>query len=384
MKILVIPPTDWVKAPVPNRLNFICDILADTHEVFVLNYQYKKFRDFPSLPTRCAVVNSGRCISNDLSLQFILNAPFHLLSIRRAVKENAIDVILSANIIPSFAASLMSTPIVFDYHDHLEESASIYYWNSPLRQFVQTVVRIITRYNLRHADDIVTVTEEFREYLAGLGLAKVHVIPNGVNSDVLRPVPMEQAKRRLGLDGTVLGYVGTLEYWVDLETVIEALPELDATLLVVGPDNLTEYGSMIKELAEERGVTERLRFSDVVPYADLGQYISAMDLCLNPLKLMKKNDMTIGGKVFNYLACGKPVLSSRMAALEHFFGDALFYYDDTESFLRQVRLIEGSEIDGPKYRAIAVRNDWHDLADQFRAVLSHNVKEKRSVIEHCQ
>lgn len=378
MKILVIPSTDWVKAPVPNRLNFICDLIADSHEVFVLNYRFNKFRDFDAMPTRCRLVNSGRFRFNDLSLQYVLSAPFHLLSIRKLAKENGIDIILSANIIPSFAANLVSVPIVFDYHDHLEESASIYYWNSPLKQIVQKSVQIITQYNLRHADAVITVTEEFKEYLTDLGLVNIHVIPNGVSSDVLTPMPMEQAKRRLGLDGTVLGYVGSLEYWVDLETVIEALPELNATLLVVGPNNVTEYGSMIKKLAEERGVTDRLRFSDVVPYADLGHYISAMDVCLNPLKRMKKNDMTIGGKVFDYLSCGKPVLSSRMRALEHFFGDALFYYDDTESFLRQVRLIEQSEINGPKYRSIAVKSDWHDLAHQFQRILYDNVKKAAS------
>ena len=58
----------------------------------------------------------------------------------------------------------------------------------------------------------------------------------------MRHFPMEQAKKSLGLKGTVLGYVGSLEHWVDLETVVSALPHLDATLLVVGPGLFTDYG----------------------------------------------------------------------------------------------------------------------------------------------
>jgi glycosyltransferase involved in cell wall biosynthesis len=377
MKILVIPSTDWVKAPVPNRLNFICDIIAGTDEVFVLNYGFNKFRRFREMPTRCTLINGRIVPFNDLSLCYVLGFPFHLLRIRNLVKKHSIDVIVSANIIPSFAASFMPVPVVFDYQDHLEESASIYYWNSPLKPFVQQLARIITRYNLRHARAIITVTEEFRDYLTALGLKNIHVIPNGVSSDLLKPVPMDQARHRLGLNGTVLGYVGTLEYWVDLETVIEALPELDATLLIVGPDNVTQYGSLIKKLAEERGVTDKLVFSDVVPYADLGQYISAMDVCLNPLKRMKKNDMTLGGKIFNYLSCGKPVLSSRMTALEHFFGDALFYYDDKESFLREVRRIERSQINSTRYRDIALQYDWQALAYQYQQKLSAMKRRER-------
>lgn len=375
MRILVIPPTDWVRAPVPNRLNFICDLLADSHEVVALEYGLGRFDGSGPMPTRCRLAPGGGFRCNDLLLQYVLSAPFHLLGIRRLVRENAIDVILSANILPSFAATFARVPVVFDYHDHLEESAAAYYWNSPLKRLVQASVRVVTRYNLRHAAAVVTVSEEFGEYLAGLGLAKIHVIPNGVSSDVLTPMPADRAKERLGLEGTVLGYVGTLAHWVDLETVIEALSELDATLLVVGPDRVTDYGSTIRELAKERGVLDRLRFAGAVPYADLGRYISAMDVCLNPLKRMKKNELTIGGKVFDYLSCGRPVLSSRMAALEHFFGDALFYYDDAGSFLHQVRLIEGSETPGAIYRRIAENNDWHGLAREFETVLQGTARE---------
>ncbi len=358
MKILVIPPTDWVKAPVPNRLNFLFDHLAGTHDVFVLHYQLNKFRNIPEMATRCPLIPTGKFRFNSLSLTYLLNAPFYFLTIRNLVRQHSIDCIVSANIVPSVAAAFMRVPVVFDYHDHLEESAAIYYWNSPLKAFVQNVVHIITRYNLRHADTVVTVSEEFREYLTSQGLADIHVIPNGVSSDLLKAVPAEEAKNRLGLDGFVLGYVGSLEYWVDLETVIEVLPDLDCTLLLVGPDNVTKYASMIRRLAAERGVEDTLVFSDTVPYADLGLYISAMDVCLNPLKHMKKNDLTIGGKIFNYLSCQKPVLSSRMTALEHFFGDTLFYYDDAESLLRQVRIIAGSEINRRNYRHIAETNDW--------------------------
>ena len=174
-----------------------------------------------------------------------------------------------------------------------------------------------------------------------LGVKDITVIPNGVDTKVLMPMPMAEAKNSLGLTGVVLGYVGSLEHWVDLETVVQAMPSLDATLLVVGPGLFTDYGSTIKKMAEDLGVADRVIFTGAVKYAELSRYISAMDIGLNPLKMMKKNEYAAGGKVFNYLACGRPVLSSRMIALERLLGDEIYYYDDVESFIAQVEIDAG-------------------------------------------
>jgi hypothetical protein len=57
-------------------------------------------------------------------------------------------------------------------------------------------------------------------------------------------------------------------------------------------------------LAERCGVADKMKFVGAVRYSELGRYISAMDIGLNPLKNMLKNQETVGGKVFNYLSCG--------------------------------------------------------------------------------
>ncbi len=374
MKILVIPTTDWIRHPVPNRLNFIFDILAEEHEVYVLHFRLKRFRDLSPRETKCRLVDAGGIESDDPSSYYLANSLPHFLKIRDTVKRYGIEVILSANIMPSFAANLSGAPVVFDYLDHLEESASVYYPGSAFGEMVKTGVRFITRYNLRHARSVITVTEELAQFLRDLGVKDITVIPNGVDTHVLKPMPMDPAKRALGLKGPVIGYVGSLEHWVDLETVVQALPNLEATLLVVGPGLFTDYGSLIKELAKNLDVADRVVFTGAVPYADLSRYISAMDIGLNPLKMMKKNEYAAGGKVFNYLACGRPVLSSRMVSLERLLGDKIYYYDDVESFLLQSKKIIASEIDSEKNRSIAEQYDWKKIAEVYGRVLQRASK----------
>lgn len=369
MKILVIPTTDWIRHPVPNRLNFIFDNLAEEHDVYVLHFGLKRFRNLEARMTKCRLIDASWIAVADPALYYLLNFPYHLWKVRKVAKSLDIDVILSTNILPSFAANFAGKPVVFDYLDHLEESASIYYPGSALGEIVKQVVSRITRYNLRIARSVITVTQELSEFLQELGVKDITVIPNGVDTRVLKPMQMEEAKNSLGLHGVVLGYVGSLEHWVDLETVVQAMPDLDATLLVVGPGLFTDYGSTIKKMAEDLGVADRVIFTGAVKYTELSWYISAMDIGLNPLKMMKKNEYAAGGKVFNYLACGRPVLSSRMIALERLLGDEIFYYDDVESFIAQTGTILGSRLDEQRYRSLAEKYDWRAISQIYGKVL---------------
>jgi len=201
-------------------------------------------------------------------------------------------------------------PVVFDYLDHLEESASIYYPGSALGEIVKQTVSHFTKYNLRHARSVITVTKELSEFLQDVGL-RHNCDSQRCGYEVAEAMPMQEAKNSLALKGTVLGYVGSLEHWVDLETVVQALPSLDVTLLVVGPGLFTDYGSMIKKMQkildgkEGRlyGCREVLRALQVYQCHGYRAQSPEDD---------EEERVCSRCKVFNYLACGRPVLSSRM------------------------------------------------------------------------
>jgi glycosyltransferase involved in cell wall biosynthesis len=371
MNILVIPTTDWTKHPVPNRLNFIFDIMAEKHNVHVINFKLKKFKDQKPRTTKCKLHDVTAINVNDPSAYYIVNSVYHMFKIRNILKKEKIDVVVSANILPAFLVNLVKgkTPIVFDYLDHYEESAATYYPDSFFGRIVKYGVRQIIHYNLKNADVLITVTTELRDFLQHLSEKSIHVIPNGVDTSVFEIIPREYAKKELGLDGTIIGYVGSLEYWIDLETAIKTLPKLDAKLLIIGPGLFTDYGETIKSLASELGVLDRMIFKGRVEYSELYRYISAMDIGLNPLKHVMKNEVAVGGKIFNYLACGVPVLSSRMRAVENVLGNDLYYYDDEVSFIESVQNILAAEIDRQKYIDIAEAFDWRNIATMYENVI---------------
>jgi glycosyltransferase involved in cell wall biosynthesis len=296
------------------------------------------------------------------------------------VQQNGIELIVSANILPSFMASVFSKiPIVYDYSDYLEESASIYYSNSVLKILLQSTTRTLTNFNLNSAICVTTVTHLFKKYLKSIGVKNIHIIPNGVAIDLLKPIHAERAKNLLNIEGTVIGYVGSLEYWLDLETVLYALAVLmkktnefrDLKLLLVGVSLYTDYSRYLKRIASELGIANKIIFTGAVEYQKLALYISAMDVCINPRKPILLNKLTIGGKVFDYLACGKPVLSSNTPALAQLFTekDGVFCYNSKSELIKMLQKVLKCNHDAHQYRAVASKYDWNIIASKFENVL---------------
>ncbi len=158
----------------------------------------------------------------------------------------------------------------------------------------------------------------------------VVVIPSAVNVITFRPVPLEEARARvgLGLDEFVVVYVGRLLPRKDIRNVVRALALLagqtdqPVTLLVVGgetpePDPVAtpEIGEL-RRLAAELGVLDRVRFVGMRQQDVLRYYYSAGDVAvttpwyepfgLTPLEAM---------------ACGRPVVGAAVGGIAYTIKD---------------------------------------------------------------
>lgn len=362
----MIPTTDWLRHPVPNRLNHIFDRIGREHEIFVAGFYFKKFDGNRMRPCRYGTYPFDWIRPRDISLHYILNAPFVWLKMRKLARDKKIDLIVSANIIPSFFANFMGVPVVMDYLDHFEESGSIYYGKSWIGRVAQRVIRMITRYNLHHASRVVTVTEELKNYLESVGVTcPITVIPNGVDTKTFYPLRYDVPYS----DKKILGYVGSIEEWIDLDLVISCLKELDMDLMIVGSSLHTDYHRHLIRTACIYHVEDHLLFMGAYDYNELKSIISYMDIGLNPLRPMLKNDYSAGGKVFNYLACGVPVVSTPVISLQKIVPYGIWYYNSREEFMEQVRTLLHDKPEKSDLVDAAKPFDWDLLARKYQDVL---------------
>ncbi len=371
MKILVIPTTDWTGHPVPNRLNFIFDRLARRHRVDVCH-----FRLFPEelRQTRCNLIPMDSAWTPDVRSYYLRRFIDHGRKISRISDDY--DIILSANILPGLAAGLQRCRTVVDYMDLFPESAASYF-SAPMKNIVKRTVSLVCDINLQRATGVITTTSLFHEYLKSKTSTPVEVIPNGLDTDVMRPVDSEYISERHELGHPVLGYVGSLESWIDLEFIIDIFPMIlkkypRASIIVVGPGLHTGYAETLKAKVKDLGLEKRVVFTGRIPYEELAPYISAMDVGLNPRKPWDMNKLTMGGKVLSYLACGVPVLSSNMPVIEEGFGDGrgVFTYGDVHDFMKGLEWALSTTVDPSTVKSY----DWDIIAGRYEGALKRFLK----------
>jgi glycosyltransferase involved in cell wall biosynthesis len=214
--------------------------------------------------------------------------------------------------VPGIAAKrLLRVPLVFEVRDLWPESAVT---TGVLRErgwFTRMLFRLEAA-AYREADRINVLTPAFRENILARGLAdpgKIVFIPNGADLDTFSPGPRDNGVRRDRGWGNrfVALYAGAHGKANHLGQLIDAAERLlgeDVLLVTVGD------GPERQSLAEEarRRDLDNIQFLGPVPKERMADFVRAADVGLAVLKKVDTFKTVYPNKVFDYMACERPVL----------------------------------------------------------------------------
>jgi glycosyltransferase involved in cell wall biosynthesis len=173
---------------------------------------------------------------------------------------------------------------------------------------------------LHLSDAMICPSRVTRDYLASLGLDRktVTVIPNGVSPSDFSPSPLPCREGRT----PVMLYIGTLADWQGLDILIKALPIIlekqNMQLKIVGRGRSRQRKMLAKQV-RKLGLEEHVNVQPPVPHHEVPALITEADICIAPLGLNDRN-VTQGAcpiKVLEYMAAGRPLLSSNMPIVMH-------------------------------------------------------------------
>jgi glycosyltransferase involved in cell wall biosynthesis len=183
--------------------------------------------------------------------------------------------------------------------------------------------RELERTVLRSADHVIAVSSVLKRWLvkAGVPDERVTVLANAVDPRRFEPrrVERESVRSRLGLaDQPVVGFLGTLKPWHDVDTLVRTIALLGHRtgrphLLVVGDGPERER---LEELARSQGTEEAITFTGQVPYADVPAYVGAFDVAVLPYGRAPSVYFS-PLKLFEYLAAARPVVATDVGDIGH-------------------------------------------------------------------
>lgn len=306
-----------------------------------------------------------------------LQEAFSITSFGKLLNKEDYDVHFNYNTLISgyFVAKKMKSVgvnTVYDVADNLPEMIR----TSPqipivVRPIGGVVGNMMFRKNIQIARKVVVVTG-FLEKLCNIPQNKSELVPNGVDTELFKNYPSNQLREELGIDQSfVIGYVGVLREWVDLEPVFAAVKKLnnkDIKILIVGEEGLFKENV---NLVKKYGIEDKVLFTGTVPYVEVPRYISCMDACLIPFSKNKVTEDPCPLKLFEYMACEKPVISTVFISAVQ---NKILYASNAEEYKNRIVELYNNE-DMRKKLGAAGRNfvkenyDWSKIALSLEKIL---------------
>ena len=398
MKILLVPSTDWT-SPLVFRHRMLAKFWSDSgHEVHVLHINLNDGK--ASSSTEPAIVlhrveglhktNDG--LQNEL-LHYAANGRTYWTATKRILRSNNIDVIVSANLLPSLWVSLLASregiPVVYDTVDYYPDFVYRYNLGEGLSKLVRVCATDIMVANLRMATALVTPSASLASYLGKTFKPAVdgkpfHVVSNGVDLSLFDPHRYESEQNvKSGAKVLNLLYVGSLEFWLDTRFIVGVASELRKAgyrplVTVAGTEPSYYQGRVREQLSREARAAglpaDSIGLKGHIPYASIPETISRTDACLLPFR----SDLLVSQfacplKLFEYLAMGKPILSTDLGEVKRIAGTTItatdYAAEGARELLGQIESASRSSSEAHLSRNLAAKHDWAQLARDFIGLL---------------
>ncbi len=195
-------------------------------------------------------------------------------------------------------------------------------------QLFSTLVRGAERVAALSSNLIISVTPQIASYLVTrfhVSPSKVEIVGNGVDPEKFLPIRdpalLNDWRKRLGIEekDRVIGFVGNLAPWQGIDILIESALRLLIRMerlkfLIVG-DGVMKPRLLTR--VTEQGFGQAFIFTGMMSYETVPLLINVADICVAPFIAQRNKETGVSPlKVFEYLACGKPVIASRIEGLE--------------------------------------------------------------------
>ena len=256
----------------------------------------------------------------------------------------------------------------------------------PLRGLWKRVrlFRFIEGAAYRQAAHIFTVTQGLKKYLTGkygMPARQVTVVENGINTDIMRPLNVTRTGNELRI-----GFIGHLTPWEGMTYAVEAMQAVaaklpNAKLIIAGNgEQLPELQRMVRD----SGLQKNVEFLGRIDHGEVPAFLNSCDVCL-AYYTRERAGMNSPFKVYEYLACGRPVIVSDMAGLsDHFNGVVVSAQPENAQDLaaKIIALLQDEprrrELEQKALSYIEGGHSWHAVAATINAKIGSVIRLKQA------
>ena len=270
----------------------------------------------------------------------------------------------------------MGAKVILDIHDILPELYAGKFDSKAESPLFRALLHV-ERLSCRRADHVIVANDLWRERLVARAVAgeKCTTILNYPDFRVFATAATDPS----GRNGTFrILYPGSLNRHQGVDLAIEALALVadrmpDAELHIYG-EGPARPG--LARLAEERGLTGRVKLMAPVPIAEVPALLAQANIGVVPKRADGFGNEAFSTKILEFMACGVPVIVSRTRVDTRYFTDAVvrfFAPGDPADLARVMLEVYGQRGNHEEWvrtaREFALRNSWDERVVEYLAVV---------------
>jgi glycosyltransferase involved in cell wall biosynthesis len=254
-----------------------------------------------------------------------------------------------------------------------DERAIVYDCMDELSQFRFAPTALVDRERLLLASADIVFTGGYRLWQSKQRLHDdVHFVGCGVDVEHFsraRCLDLAVPESIASLRRPVMGYYGVIDERIDyglLNRLAAAFPEV--ALVMVGP--------VVKVDPRELPRTHNIHWLGQRSYDELPAHVKGFDVCLMPFALNEATEYINPTKTLEYMAAGKPIVSTAISDVKHHFAPVVEIGDSAEAFIAAV----GRALEAPDAERIAEgldlarRNTWDSVVSRMARLVSEAVR----------
>jgi glycosyltransferase involved in cell wall biosynthesis len=173
---------------------------------------------------------------------------------------------------------------------------------------------------LPEADKVITIIEEARDRVIGLGIepGKICMVSNTINFENLSITVKKKEP-----DAFTIFYGGAINRHRGLQIVLKAIKicvekNIEARLWIVGDGS---YRKGLEELSETLNIKSHMHFFGHKPFHEMLEILDESDVAIIPHLRTDNNDASSPNKLYQYMYLNKPIVSSDCTSLKRIINE---------------------------------------------------------------
>jgi len=373
----------------PQRYHFLLHYLSKKHNITILSVNAWWLPELNDDVVQQCLENIDYFYFSSSKISFYFQELFilhNLKEINKLINLSSFDVHINFHsfIAGNIIQKKMQYPYVFDFCDDMVDYISI----SPqipylLKPIAKKCLNFLIQKTIKMSD-ITTYTNLSLKEKYNIPSSKSCLVPNGIEFIRFSNVNQNNSlDNRVSSKDFVIGFVGYLGNWIKLEPIIKVIKQLENTiplkLIIVGDGPILNN---LKNLAKKYQIVDNVIFTGNIPYDQIPYYISIMDVCLIPFEDSPLSQNAFPIKLIEYMASGKPVISTPLIGVKNAVDDLIFYASD-ENQLKEILsiLFHDSQLrfrmgyNGKDY--VKEKYDWKYICPNFEKNIMNVVNSKK-------